>query len=256
MTPPNYGRSDSMPGSSLTRRRAALLLCALFGLFVVVGCSGTRTTELRPEVVAQDCTSESDGSSAIYCIGLETMGAACLGYGGEIVPANSLKFLSPPIEAVPLGGWADGYSPGSGILPCSEWVSTYSRAYVRFDLFQLAGPVERVDFAALKWTTTRVEGFSYEPAKACIKGLYEATGPWQRGKTPEVLLYANLDTAAVNAGYFGVVELVKKWIAHPEQNYGFVIEPARADTMEESNWDCLDALHDLTLVVTYRSTAP
>ncbi len=123
---------------------------------------------------------------------------------------------------------------------------------MRFNLNIPLGPVENIKSATLRWTTNRLKGQSYEPSKACIKSLYEATGPWKRGKTPGILLYPNLDTTAVSGGYYVVSEQVKKWYQSPDQNFGFVIEPARADTMENSNAACLDALEGLKLVVKYR----
>jgi hypothetical protein len=112
-----------------------------------------------------------------------------------------------------------------------------------------AGTIERIDYAALSWKTKRLQG---KQSNACIKYLYEATGMWDQGKTPTILLASNLDTFAVNAGYYGAVKQVTKWFANPDQNWGFIIEPSRNFTEQYSSSKCLESLEDLKLTVKYR----
>jgi hypothetical protein len=122
---------------------------------------------------------------------------------------------------------------------------------VKFDVKHVVtnGTIEGIDYAALSWKTKRLAGAQ---PKACIKNLYEATGMWDRGKTPTELLATNLDTAGVNAGYFGVVKQVKKWFEFPDQNRGLIIEPSRNFTVQYSDSKCLESLEDLKLTVKYR----
>ena len=213
--------------------------------------SGTvlETKVLKPVLVDQDCTSRDHASDEAWCIGLPEYGKACEGPEGAIA-ANSIRMLSSPTTA-PLSGWGDRYDPGSGPLKCPWFVSTFSRAYVKFDVQHVvtSGPVERIEFASLSWKTKRLHG---KQSSACSKYLYEATGMWDRGKTPIVLLVNNLDAFAVHAGYYGVVKQVQKWFDHPEQNWGFVIEPSRNFTEQYSDSRCLESLEDLQLTVKYR----
>ncbi len=218
--------------------------------FALSGC-GHMTSTLKPVEVAQDCTSASDQSGKIYCLDLAAMGAAC-DADGAAVAANTLEKFSPPFPA-PYAGWDDAYDPGTEPAPCWEWVSTFSRAYVRFDLSKLLDATE-IYSAALTWKTKRIKGGP--SGSSCIKSLYEATGPWKRGNTPSVLLFDNLDTVAVKAGYFGVVDQAKKWFAEPQKNFGFMFVPKRAHTAEKSNDECVDALQDLRLVVKWHQESP
>jgi hypothetical protein len=206
------------------------------------------TKMLKPLLVDQDCTSRDYSSDAAWCISLPQYGKACEGPEGAIA-ANSIKMLSP--TTAPMSGWGDRYDKGSGPLKCPWFVSTFSRAYVKFDVQHVvtSGPVERIEFASLSWKTKRVQG---KQSSACSKYLYEATGLWERGKTPSVLLVSNLDAFAVHAGYYGVVKQVQKWFEHPEQNWGFVIEPSRNFTEQYSDSKCLESLEDLKLTVKYR----
>lgn len=64
--------------------------------------------------------------------------------------------------------------------------------------------------------------------------------------------FSNLDTTAVNGGYYGVVKQVTKWFANAEQNWGFIIEPSRNFTEPYSNSKCLESLEDLKLTVKCR----
>lgn len=209
-------------------------------------CTKTETTTFRPSDVAQDCTSDNDHSDAVYC-SLASMGLACSAESG-VVPANSLKKFSKPFPA-PFVGWGDSYDPGTQPFPCWEWVSTYSRGYIKFNVGTLID-LEEITSASLSWTTKRVKGGTQD--KACLKNLYEATGPWVRGNTPAIPLVNNLDTTAVHGGYYGVVNQVKKWIKNPDQNFGFMIEPSRLNTVAESNSDCIDSLQDIKLVVKWK----
>jgi hypothetical protein len=227
----------------------AILLLILMSL-ALAGCAGLVTAELEPVAVAQDCTSDHDyntfscGVPACY---QPNYGLGCDGIYGP-VQANSIKTFNAPADST-IVGWSDYYDDGTQPCPCWNWNSTYSRGYVRFDLTKLVGPIDKIEYAALSWKTNRLQGGS---AKACVKKLYEATGLWQQGATPATLLYDNLDTAAVSAGYVGVVEQAKHWLAKPDENFGLMLEPIRASTVAESNSSCLDALDDLRLVVKYR----
>lgn len=229
-----------------------IVLLFLIGI-ASVGCS-VITTELKPVTIAQDCTSDHDEASTAcgFPCGLATYGLGCPAnkHDGNkhAVKANSLEIFTSA-SVPPVVGWGDVYDDGTEPCPCWEWVSTFSRGYVRFDLNTLVGPVEKIVSAALLWKTKRLEGGS---SKSCVKYLYEATGPWERGKTPAVLLFDNLDTTAIGAGYYGVANQVEKWLANPNGNYGFMFVPSRASTVKKSNSDCTDSLDDLRLVVKYR----
>src|SRR5262249_10971229 len=209
------GRRNRMSNSvPLKTKTALLLLTAVVSLGFMSGetkvekpmtvqswstkaGSGTvlETKVLKPVLVDQDCTSRDHASDEAWCIGLPEYGKACEGPEGAIA-ANSIKMLSSPTTA-PLSGWGDRYDPGSGPLKCPWFVSTFSRAYVKFDVQHVvtSGPVERIEFASLSWKTKRLHG---KQSSACSKYLYEATGLWDRGKTPTVLLVSNLDAFAVN----------------------------------------------------------
>lgn len=207
------------------------------------------TKILKPILVDQDCTSRNHMSDETWCTGLAPYGATCDGPEGPI-KANSIKVLPSPTTA-PISGWGDRYDKGSGPLKCPWFVSTFSRAYVKFDVKHVvtSGTVEGIDFASLSWKTKRLHG---KQSNACSKYLYEATAMWERGKTPTTLLVSNLDAFAVNAGYYGVVKQVQKWFDHPEQNWGFIIEPSRNFTEQYSDSQCLESLEDLKLTVKYR----
>jgi len=225
------------------------ILFPLLIAIVSVRCSSVETKVLKPIVVTQDCTSNDHLSNETWCLGLNPYSGTCHGTQGPL-PADSIKLLANP-SVPPVSGWSDDYDKGSGPLACPWWVSTFSRAYVKFDVKKvvISGTVEGIEFAALSWKTKRIKGNS---SNACMKYLYEATGMWERGKTPVKLLVDNLDTTAVNAGYIGVVESVKKWFANPEQNWGFMIEPSRASTQQYSDSECLESLENLSLTVKYR----
>jgi len=241
MKPLNEGGKDMQVPFKM--RIWLLLLSAIAS----AGCA-METTVLKPSSIAQDCTSANDHNNPVYPCPLPTMGAACTDSQGGVLPANSLKMFTPPFIS-PVSGWGDSYDAGTEPAPCWEWVSTFSRAYVRFDLAFWPGTVESIESASLSWKTKRLKGDS---ANACIKYLYEATGPWKRGETPANLLFDNLDATAVNGGFYGVVEQAKKWFANPATNFGFMIEPSRASTKAKSNSDCLESLEDLRLTVKYR----
>ena len=210
------------------------------------------TKVLRPVVVTQDCTIRDHMSGEYWCKGnLQPYGKSCTSPDGPI-GSNSIKMLSSPTLA-PVVGWYDRYDKGSGPLKCPWFVSGFSRAYVKFDVKNVVpsggGAIEGVEYAALSWKTKRLTGTQ---PKACIKYLYEATGMWDRGKTPSVLMVSNLDSFAVKAGYFGAVKQVQKWFANPDQNWGFMIEPSRNFTAQYSNAKCQESLEDLKLTVRYR----
>jgi hypothetical protein len=213
------------------------------------GFSIVETKVLTPELVDQDCTSRDHMANEVWCNGVQPYGTGCQGPGG-VIKANSIKVLSSPTIA-PLSGWGGRYDKGSGSFKCPWFVSTFSRAYVKFDVKHVvtSGTVEAIEFASLSWKTKRIEG---NQASACIKYLHEATGLWDRGKTPTILLFSNLDTFAVKAGYFGVVKQVQKWFDHPEQNWGFMIEPSQNFNEQYSSSKCLESLEDLRLTVKYR----
>src|SRR6266568_4542550 len=141
------------------------------------------TKVLKPVLVDQDCTTRDHMSDDGWCNGLEPYGRACQGPEGPIA-ANSIKKLSSPAGA-PTSGWLDRYDKGTKPLACPWWVSGFSRAYVKFDVKHVvtSGTIERIEYAALSWKTKRLEG---KQSKACIKYLYEATGMWDRGKTPTI----------------------------------------------------------------------
>jgi len=210
------------------------------------------TKVLRPVVVTQDCTTRDHMSGEYWCKGnLQPYGKACTGSEGSI-GSNSIKMLSSPTLA-PVVGWYDRYNKGSGPLKCPWFVSGFSRAYVKFDVKHVVpsggGVIEGVEYAALSWKTKRLTGTQ---PKACIKYLYEATGMWDRGKTPAVLMVSNLDSFAVKAGYYGAVKPVQKWFANPDQNWGFMIEPSRNSTVQYSDSKCEESMEDLKLTVKYR----
>jgi hypothetical protein len=214
--------------------------------------TSVETKVLRPVLVDQDCTTRDHMSGEIWCKGnLEPYGKACTGSEGSI-GANSIKMLSSPTLA-PIVGWYDRYDKGSGPFKCPWFVSGFSRAYVKFEVKNVipsgGGTIEVVEYAALSWKTKRLDGTQ---PKACIKYLYEATGMWDRGKTPTVLLASNLDSFAGKAGYYGVVQQVKKWFEHPDQNWGFMIEPSRNFTEQYSSSKCKESVEDLKLTVRYR----
>lgn len=222
-----------------------LLLIIIFIVFFY-SCTKMETTTFTPVEVAQDCTSDNDHSDAVYC-SFAKMGLGCSAETGAVY-ANSLQKFNKPYPA-PFIGWGDSYEPGTAPFPCWEWVSTFSRGYLKFDVGILTDP-EQIVSASLNWTTKRERGGTQ--GKACLKNLYEATGPWERGKTPGVILVNNLDTTAVQGGYYGVVDQVKKWSKHPDQNFGFMIEPSRTKTVAKSNSDCIDSLRDVKLVVKWK----
>ena len=103
--------------------------------FALVGCS--QSAQLQPVYVGQDCTSANGQASSACltpCPGLNSFGQACKSNEG-VVTANQLETfagLNPPIV-----GWSDGYDDGTNPCPCWEWVSTFSRGYVRFNLTQI-----------------------------------------------------------------------------------------------------------------------
>ena len=237
-----------MAFASSTKASMALLLplaatCA--------GCSSdTVTLQLQPVELAQDCTSAHHWADQAWCNSLPSAGLACAG-----VKANTLKKWTDK-TVPPMSGWADNYDNGTQPFACPWWVSTFSRAYVKFDPVHvvLPGTAQSIASAALVWNTKRVEGESLEESAstACIKYLFEANGPWDRGKTPTTLLTNNLDTVAENAGFIGVVGSVQKWFTNPDQNFGLVIEPARNFTAQYSDARCLDSLENLHLSVKYR----
>ncbi|HZQ07283.1 MAG TPA: hypothetical protein VFD70_11955 [Anaerolineae bacterium] len=239
-----------MPNSVSVRLK--LLWLFLFTM-VSMGCSSLETRELKPVAVAQDCTSKnSNWPPESWCNSTQPFGQACSGSQGPI-KANTLQaFTDPTIP--PASGWGDNYDKGTQPLACPWWVSTFSRAYVKFDVVSvvLPGPAQSIEGASLVWKTKRLAGNS---AKACLKFLYEATGIWQRGNTPANLLFDNLDATAVNAGFYGVAAQAQKWFAHPEQNFGLMIEPSRASTQQYSDSECIDSLQDLRLTVKYRVNA-
>jgi hypothetical protein len=217
-------------------------------LLLLTGC--TQSAELQPVLVGQDCTSADDAAgSACFtpCTGLGSFGHACKSNEG-VVNANLLETFLQPIP--PLVGWSDGYDNGTNPCPCWEWVSTVSRGFVRFDLTKIVGPVKSIAGASLLWKPVRTAGSS---PKSCVMKLYETTGDWQHGKTPVTLLHDNLDTLAVNAGYFGVASTVQKWWSDPNKNWGFMFEPSRATTKAKSNAECLDSLESIRLVVKYKN---
>jgi len=230
----------------LVKMKTVLLLLIAV---VSVGCAKLITVQLEPVVVAQDCTSDHDEASSAcgFPCGLAKYGLACVGSEG-VVPANSLKEFTNPVVP-PVVGWGDSYDDGTEPCPCWEWVSTFSRGYVRFDLTKLVGPVQSIESSAVSWKTNRLKGGS---SKSCVKSLYEATGPWKRGATPVQLLFENLDTAAISGGYYGVTKQAVSWWANPNENYGLMFEPSRAKTLPKSNSDCADSLEDLRLMVKYR----
>lgn len=209
------------------------------------------TKVLRPVVVTQDCTNSDHLSNEVWCNGLHPYGKACTGPEGPIA-ANSIKMLSSPTLA-PVVGWYDRYNKGSGPFKCPWFVSGFSRAYVKFDVKHVVpsggGAIEGVEFASLSWKTKRLTGTQ---PKACSKSLYEATGMWERGKTPTLLMVNNLDSFAVKAGYYGAVKQVQKWFANPDQNWGFMIEPSRNFTAQYSDSKCQESLEDMKLTVKYR----
>lgn len=209
------------------------------------------TKVLKPVVVTQDCTNRDHMANETWCNGLQPYGKSCTGPEGTI-GANSIKMLSSPTLA-PVVGWYDRYNKGSGLFKCPWFVSGFSRAYVKFDVKHVVpsggGTIEGVEYAALSWKTKRLTGTQ---PKACIKSLYEATGMWDRGKTPAVLMVSNLDSFAVKAGYYGAVKQVQKWFANHDQNWGFMIEPSRNFTVQYSDSKCQESLEDLKLTVRYR----
>lgn len=227
------------------KKQLALLLLVVF---VSVGCSQVETVTIKPASVAQDCTSKHHDSSEAWCISLPSSGLACEGPEGGVA-ANSLKVFTDPLTP-PQSGWGDSYDSGTGPLACPWWVSTFSRAYVKFNLnnIVLSGQAVGIDYASLSWTTHRIHGGS---SNACIKYIYEAGGPWSLGNTP-TLLFNNLDTTAVNAGFIGVVDSAKKWWANPDVNWGFIIEPSRNYTEQYSDSECLEALENLSMTVKFR----
>ena len=211
--------------------------------------TSVETKVLKPVVVNQDCTTRDHMSNETWCTGLHPYGKACEGPEGPIT-ANSIKKLSSP-SVGPISGWSDRYNKGTPPFACPWWVSGFSRAYVKFDVKQVvtSGTIEGIEYAALSWKTKRLQG---KQSNACSKYLYEVTGMWDRGKSPAILLASNLDTAAVNGGYFGAVKQAAKWFANPAQNWGFVIEPSRNFTEQYSSSKCLESLEDLKLTVKYR----
>lgn len=224
------------------------LFLVVLGCFLA-GCANLVTAHLEPVAVGQGCVSDHD-SNTLACgtpCSIAQMGLACEAKTG-IVPGGSLKTFGYPADSLVVG-WDDGYDAGTQPCPCWEWVSTVNRGYVRFDLTKLLGPVDKIEFAALSWQTNKMKG---DPAKTCIKRLYEATGPWQYGSTPVKLLADNLDAIAPKGGYVGLVEQTQHWYAKPGENFGLVFEPARPNTVAKSTSTCLDAVDHLRMEVKYR----
>ncbi|MGR9101294.1 MAG: hypothetical protein ACU826_12075 [Gammaproteobacteria bacterium] len=218
-------------------------------IFASVGCSNVVTVHLDPVVTAQDCTSDNN-SATTACFtpcGIAKFGLACSASKG-VVAADSLKKFTNPVLP-PVIGWGDSYDDGTAPCPCWEWVSTFSRGYALFDLTKLVGPVESIESASLSWKTKRLKGNS---SNSCVKSLYEATGPWKRGSTPTKLLYQNLDTTAIKGGYYGMTKQAMNWWKNPDENFGLMFEPSRANTVAESNSDCTESLEGLSLTVKYR----
>ncbi len=225
--------------------RLSLLLIGL----VSAGCSGLETKTLTPINLAQECQADDGRNNDIYCLDLEQFGTACTSSQGAIARGDIESWTNPAIA--PISGWGDAYDPGSGMYACWEWVSTYSNAYVKFNpnSVVLPGTNQSVNYAVLKWKTHRVQG---TPAVSCIKYLYAATEYWHEGMDPGNLLFADLETNAVNGGTYVVTETVNKWFQNPSQNWGFVFVSSRAWTEHNSNSECLDALEELSLTVRYR----
>ncbi len=222
-------------------------LLLLAACVVLPSCANVVTVHLEPAAIAQDCTSDGDEED-FACFGAPCgtppLIRVCAANEG-IVPADSLQ----QVTAAPVVGWADTYDDGTDPCPCWAWASTFSRGYVRFNLGGLLGPVESIESAALTWKTKELDGAS---PTSCVKRLYEATGPWKWGATPVSLLFDNLQTTAASGGYYGVLAQAKKWWAAPGENYGFVFEPARAETVAKSDSTCRDSLEGLRLMVKYR----
>jgi len=228
----------------------ALLLLVM--ALMVGGCAKDLITlHLSPDILAQDCTKDEDRNlwtcGTPSCTGMPKFFTGCNSSIGNL-PEKSTDPSNPLVV-----GWFDRYDPGTEPCPCWEWVSHFQRGFVRFNLsnLQLQGNayVESIESAALSWKTKKIEGDS---SKACIKALYEATGPWKKGKTPVKLLFNDLDTKAKNGGYYGVTKQVKRWWEHPNENYGLMFWPSRAKTVDKSNSRCEDSLKDIRLTVKYR----
>jgi hypothetical protein len=213
--------------------------------------TSVETKILKPSVINQDCTIADHMSQEKWCNGLHPYGRACEGPEGPIAGKTIKKLSSSTIA--PMSGWSDRYDNGTNPFPCRWFVSGFSRAYVKFDVKHVvtSGTVEGIEYAALSWKTKRLQG---NQSGACSKFLYEATGlwDWKEGKAPTIPLFNNLDTTAINGGYYGVVKSVSKWFSNPDQNWGFVIEPSRNYTEQYSNSKCLESLEDLKLTVKYR----
>ena len=146
----------------------------------------------------------------------------------------------------------DNNDNGTEPCPCWEWVSTYTRSHVRFEIPYLVN-FDGFTYASLSWDQTQTEGNSNQ---SCLKSLYEATGPWKHGATPRQLIYDDLDIKAANGGYVGLIDLVSKWYAHPQQNYGLIFVPSRESIVSKSTSECVDTLTNLRLVLKYKTNAP
>lgn len=108
----------------------SILILAIIA-FVISGCASDVTWNLKPTNAARDCTSD-DGLAELACLtpcaDLATMGGSCFAE-----PGNSLTNYSAPIPPL-IVGWSGKYDAGTQPCPCWEWVSSFSRGYVKFDI--------------------------------------------------------------------------------------------------------------------------